>query len=144
MKRLTMNQVAKASLKANRKAYVSLAIGIFLSVLLDGFLGGFLTWGGAGLFGGGHQGGVLQDVFREPACSFLFMLHLVQDGDNAVPVGKDLAAGNGFQVYPVFHQAGADGSFLETPSLEFAGGGVQNADGLCLRGEGQHGAQKGR
>ena len=34
MKRLTMNQVAKASLKANRKAYCSLAIGIFLAVYL--------------------------------------------------------------------------------------------------------------
>ena len=34
MKRLTMNQVAKASLKANRKAYLSLAIGILLAVYL--------------------------------------------------------------------------------------------------------------
>lgn len=34
MKRLTMNQVAKASLKANKKAYFSLAIGIFLAVYL--------------------------------------------------------------------------------------------------------------
>ena len=34
MKRLTMNQVARASLKANRKAYMSLAIGIFLAVFL--------------------------------------------------------------------------------------------------------------
>ncbi len=34
MKRLTMNQVAKASLKHNRKAYFSLAIGIFLAVYL--------------------------------------------------------------------------------------------------------------
>lgn len=34
MKRLTMNQVAKASLKHNRKAYVSLAVGIFLAVYL--------------------------------------------------------------------------------------------------------------
>ena len=34
MKRLTMNQVAKASLKANKKAYLSLAIGIFLAVYL--------------------------------------------------------------------------------------------------------------
>ena len=34
MKRLTMNQVAKASLKANKKAYRSLAVGIFLAVYL--------------------------------------------------------------------------------------------------------------
>ena len=34
MKRLTMNQVARASLKANKKAYRSLAIGIFLAVYL--------------------------------------------------------------------------------------------------------------
>ena len=34
MKRLTMNQVAAASLKANKKAYLSLAIGIFLAVYL--------------------------------------------------------------------------------------------------------------
>ena len=34
MKRLTMNQVARASLKANKKAYRSLAIGILLSVYL--------------------------------------------------------------------------------------------------------------
>lgn len=34
MKHLTMNQVAKASLKANKKAYLSLAIGIFLAVYL--------------------------------------------------------------------------------------------------------------
>ena len=34
MKRLTMNQVAKASLKHNRKAYFSLAAGIFLAVYL--------------------------------------------------------------------------------------------------------------
>lgn len=34
MKRLTMNQVAKASLRANKKAYLSLAIGIFLAVYL--------------------------------------------------------------------------------------------------------------
>jgi len=34
MKRLTMNQVAAASLKANKKAYFSLAIGIFLAVYL--------------------------------------------------------------------------------------------------------------
>ena len=34
MKRLTMNQVAKASLKANKKAYFSLAIGILLAVYL--------------------------------------------------------------------------------------------------------------
>lgn len=34
MKRLTMNQVAKASLKANKKAYLSLAVGILLSVYL--------------------------------------------------------------------------------------------------------------
>ena len=34
MKRLTMNQVAKASLKANKKAYLSLAVGIFLAVYL--------------------------------------------------------------------------------------------------------------
>lgn len=34
MKHLTMNQVAKASLKANKKAYFSLAIGIFLAVYL--------------------------------------------------------------------------------------------------------------
>ena len=34
MKRLTMNQVARASLKANKKAYLSLAIGIFLAVYL--------------------------------------------------------------------------------------------------------------
>lgn len=34
MKRLTMNQVARASLKANKKAYLSLAIGILLAVYL--------------------------------------------------------------------------------------------------------------
>lgn len=34
MKRLTMNQVAAASLKANKKVYFSLAIGIFLAVYL--------------------------------------------------------------------------------------------------------------
>ena len=34
MKRLTMNQVAKANLKHNKKAYFSLAIGIFLAVYL--------------------------------------------------------------------------------------------------------------
>ncbi len=34
MKRLTMNQVAAASMKANKKAYFSLAIGIFLAVYL--------------------------------------------------------------------------------------------------------------
>ena len=34
MKRLTMNQVARASLKANKKAYLSLAVGILLSVYL--------------------------------------------------------------------------------------------------------------
>lgn len=34
MKRLTMNQVAKASLKANKKAYLSLTICIFLAVYL--------------------------------------------------------------------------------------------------------------
>lgn len=34
MKHLTMNQVAKTSLKANKKAYLSLAIGIFLAVYL--------------------------------------------------------------------------------------------------------------
>ena len=34
MKRLTMNQVAAASLKTNKKAYLSLAIGIFLAVYL--------------------------------------------------------------------------------------------------------------
>lgn len=34
MKRLTMNQVAKANLKHNRKAYFSLSIGIFLAVYL--------------------------------------------------------------------------------------------------------------
>lgn len=34
MKRLTMNQVAKANLKANRRAYFSLAMGIFLAVYL--------------------------------------------------------------------------------------------------------------
>lgn len=34
MKRLTMNQVAKANLKHNRKAYLSLSIGIFLAVYL--------------------------------------------------------------------------------------------------------------
>ena len=34
MKRFTMNQVAAASLKANKKAYFSLAIGIFLAVYL--------------------------------------------------------------------------------------------------------------
>lgn len=34
MKRLTMNQVATANLKHNRKAYLSLAIGIFLAVYL--------------------------------------------------------------------------------------------------------------
>ena len=34
MKRLTMNQVATASLKANKKAYRSLAVGIFLAVYL--------------------------------------------------------------------------------------------------------------
>lgn len=34
MKRLTMNQVARASLKANKKAYLSLAVGIFLAVYL--------------------------------------------------------------------------------------------------------------
>ena len=34
MKRLTMNQVAKANLKHNRKAYLSLAAGIFLAVYL--------------------------------------------------------------------------------------------------------------
>jgi len=43
MKRFTMNQVAKASLKANKKAYVSLAIGIFLAVYLAStmVLGGY-------------------------------------------------------------------------------------------------------
>ena len=34
MKRLTMNQVARANLRHNRKAYLSLAIGIFLAVYL--------------------------------------------------------------------------------------------------------------
>ena len=34
MKRLTMNQVASASLRANKKAYFSLAVGIFLAVYL--------------------------------------------------------------------------------------------------------------
>ena len=34
MKRLTMNQVAAASLRANKKAYFSLAVGIFLAVYL--------------------------------------------------------------------------------------------------------------
>ncbi len=34
MKRLTMNQVAAASLKANKKAYFSLSVGIFLAVYL--------------------------------------------------------------------------------------------------------------
>lgn len=34
MKRLTMNQVATANLKHNRKAYVSLVVGIFLAVYL--------------------------------------------------------------------------------------------------------------
>lgn len=34
MKRLTMNQVAQANLKHNKKAYISLAIGIFLAVYL--------------------------------------------------------------------------------------------------------------
>ena len=34
MKRLTMNQVAKASLKANRKAYRSLIVTVFLAVYL--------------------------------------------------------------------------------------------------------------
>lgn len=34
MKRLTMNQVARANLRHNRRAYLSLAIGIFLAVYL--------------------------------------------------------------------------------------------------------------
>lgn len=34
MKRLTMNQVARANLRHNRKAYLSLAVGIFLAVYL--------------------------------------------------------------------------------------------------------------
>ena len=34
MKRLTMNQVSRASLRANKKAYLSLAIGILLAVFL--------------------------------------------------------------------------------------------------------------
>ena len=34
MKRLTMNQVARASLKANKKAYRSLMITVFLTVYL--------------------------------------------------------------------------------------------------------------
>ncbi len=37
MKRLTMNRVARANLKHNRKAYFSLAIGIFLAVYLASF-----------------------------------------------------------------------------------------------------------
>ena len=45
MKRLTINHVARASLKANRKAYISLAIGIFLAVYLAAAmsLGGYAT-----------------------------------------------------------------------------------------------------
>lgn len=37
MKRLTMNRVARANLKHNRKAYFSLAVGIFLAVYLASF-----------------------------------------------------------------------------------------------------------
>ena len=34
MKRLTLNQVAKANIRVNRKAYISLFIGILLAVFL--------------------------------------------------------------------------------------------------------------
>ena len=46
MKRLTMNQVAKAGLKANKKAYLSLVITVFLAVYLAtaAVLGCYCTW----------------------------------------------------------------------------------------------------
>lgn len=34
MKTLTMNRVASAGLRANRRAYISLAMGLFLSIFL--------------------------------------------------------------------------------------------------------------
>ena len=46
MKRLTMNQVAKAGLKANKRAYLSLVITVFLAVYLAtaAVLGCYCTW----------------------------------------------------------------------------------------------------
>ena len=46
MKRLTMNQVAKAGLKANKRAYLSLVITVFLAVYLAAAatLGCYCTW----------------------------------------------------------------------------------------------------
>jgi len=47
MKRLSINDIAKASLRTGKRAYLSLAVGIFLSIFLVTSL--FMTANGIGL-----------------------------------------------------------------------------------------------